>query len=755
MADPRVADRGSVASPAQTVASPAKLQATPQNPLLGLLARALYKARDVLSPAPDSWAAEKGFNIADFLIADAPEEVENWSYGSTPFAVPQLSRIPQAKTTVVERDGKKERKSRAFMAADAAAFAPFGMLDNLAGGAAKGAIRLGGAPEAVASHTTPATGSKILAIRDKGLYAPSIGLTAKTPSDYQSHNPHLVWRAGELDRQFPDSVPPGIFNRDAFTWNPSYADGHMGRSIPEQFQSYKEWQSAPGQHNEWAMRLADLLGDERFTQMVPDKGSHTASILASPKFRSLAEWETSPHGMGALESLGGGPAGLTNVQNYTWAFNELVRKHKLADQYGNPQSPALTQLLEQFPLLAQSKIDLQHLAGSPLGDLYSTARNAPSAMGEMKIYAPSVPAGPDVASVYIPEASIYSLPEWQKAGYETYTPEAVHGINNALTGSTTARSAPGQVPIHVLAPPDGSAPPSAAEALRMFKETTAKGPSMVGAPGLKPTPGPFDQLVAHAEKSWLPPAPSAAEVPKEKILAFLGSDYEKLDYSQIMGALGLPDKGTMKEGIAQVGKVLGIDGGKLHKEWSNGSASLGTYIHKLGGQPKPFDEFGGLPANAKASAMYQKLLDSDKVFPEALAEAGFTPEQATWISNGLDHYDGIEETLKQYYSNGPGKVTSTDPPDLFPEYKASPEIAAGNYGFPEGHPAIKVFNSPKTNTIYSLAKALGLDDSLASSELFPLVGHKLGLTGEETEAVRQAWLEGSESSVELFKKALK
>jgi hypothetical protein len=559
----------------------------------------LFKARGVLSPAEGSLAHRHGFNIADLVLGDAPEEVENWSYGNTPFAVPQLSRIPQAKTTVVERDGKKQRKNRAFMAADAAAFAPFGALDNLAGGAAKGAIRLGGAPEAVASHTTRASGSDILRIRDKGLYAPSIGLTAKTPSDYQATNPHIVWRAGELDRQFPDSVPPGIFNRDAFVWNP---DWKVNLSIKEQQDAYMPMMRE-NPHTKWSMQLADLLGDERFTQMTPDKGSHTASILASPKFRSLAEWETSPYGMGALESMGGGPGGLGTLRNYQWTFDELVRKHGLADQYGNTQSPALTQLLEQFPHLARSNLDLKHLAGSPLGDLFSTARNAPSAMGEMKIYAPKVPASPDVASIYLPDPKAFQGEQWADAGYDVHSARSLKGIQDSLAGQPTAEWAYGKAPIHLLAPSDGSAPMSAAEGLKAYKFFDTKGPSQVGAPGLKAPKAPadpFGQLVDFAEKQWKPPIDIMTPFggpSKEKILSFLSSDYETKDLFEVMSELGVADDGTLKDAVIKIGKVLNIDGEQLHEAWADGSGPFGEYILKFGGggAPKKTVPAAGLP----------------------------------------------------------------------------------------------------------------------------------------------------------------
>jgi hypothetical protein len=616
------------------------IKPTPQNPLLGLLAKALYGARDIMSPAPDSWAASKGINLADFILGDAPEEVENWSYGSAPFRVPPLSPIPQAQTQVVERDGKKERKNRAFMAADAAAFAPFGPLDNLVGGAAKGAIRLGGAPEAVASHTTQPTKSEIKSIAREGLFAPSIGLTAKGPSDYHSRNPHIVWRAGELDKKFPDSAPPEIFNRDAFVWNP----------IRESEQSIQDQYKTLAPYDAFAARLADLLGDSRFTQMAPDKGSHTASILASPKFKNLAEWEASPYGMAALETMGGGPGGLKTVDNYSNLFSSALRKHGIFS--GTPEA---TQLLEQYPHLTKSGLNIDLIKGSPLGDTYSLARNAPSAMAELKVYAPSVPAGPDVASVYLPRYEEGLAEPWRNAGYEVYSPQSLHGLSGKYATSLD------DAPLHLLAPPSGAAPPSHAEGLRMADEARAKGytPGW-SAPGLKAPAEPFDQLVYMAETGWSKaPETKLSSVPP----ALLQSDIE--DFAEDFGL----DTGSAKK-LLQDYYATTTPGETDLTDFAE------SWLEKKG--LGPVDEFA--------------LPDPDTDIAAQAAHA-----------------------------------------------QAPLKAADKNFGFPEGHPAIKIFQKPSHHVIADLETALGVQAD-SSVDAFNQIGQKLGLTPEESAKAYKVWM---------------
>jgi hypothetical protein len=69
------------------------IQATPQNKLLGTVSRGLGSLRSGMGSA------------GDFLIGTAPEEIEDWSYGFSPFKEnPSGSRIP-----IEVRPGREER----------------------------------------------------------------------------------------------------------------------------------------------------------------------------------------------------------------------------------------------------------------------------------------------------------------------------------------------------------------------------------------------------------------------------------------------------------------------------------------------------------------------------------------------------------------------------------------------------------------------------------------------------------------------
>lgn len=68
------------------------IRATPQNPLLGAVSRGLGSLRSGMG------------GVGDFLIGRAPEEIEDWSYGFSPFKEnPSGSRIP-----IEVRPGREE-----------------------------------------------------------------------------------------------------------------------------------------------------------------------------------------------------------------------------------------------------------------------------------------------------------------------------------------------------------------------------------------------------------------------------------------------------------------------------------------------------------------------------------------------------------------------------------------------------------------------------------------------------------------------
>jgi hypothetical protein len=88
------------------------IRATPQNKILGQLADVLRAARekgDALGPELTKAASALRFALPSaymwameskpgtFLLNQAPEEVQNWSYGNAPVTVPEMTRVPQFK----------------------------------------------------------------------------------------------------------------------------------------------------------------------------------------------------------------------------------------------------------------------------------------------------------------------------------------------------------------------------------------------------------------------------------------------------------------------------------------------------------------------------------------------------------------------------------------------------------------------------------------------------------------------------------
>jgi len=126
------------------------------------------------------------------------------------------------------------------------------------------------------------------------------------------------------------------------------------------------------------------------------------------------------------------------------------------------------EFLTSIAKLGRANLDPELLRGSFLGDTFSLARGAPSQLGEYKIYAPSVPATPGEASIYMRYApNAAQRDAFEGAGYDLYGPKHIAGLARDLGVEKAPRSA---MPLHLLAPKTGQAPPSAAEALRMYED---------------------------------------------------------------------------------------------------------------------------------------------------------------------------------------------------------------------------------------------------------------------------------------------
>jgi len=74
-------------------------RAIPQQPSLAKLAELLQNAKSSGNQysVPDWVPLLGGSGAGDMLLGNAPEEIENWSYGDAPMRVPEMSNVPQFK----------------------------------------------------------------------------------------------------------------------------------------------------------------------------------------------------------------------------------------------------------------------------------------------------------------------------------------------------------------------------------------------------------------------------------------------------------------------------------------------------------------------------------------------------------------------------------------------------------------------------------------------------------------------------------
>ena len=76
-----------------------QMKAIPQQPNLARLAELLQNAKSSGNQysVPDWVPLLGGSGAGDMLLGNAPEEIENWSYGDMPMRVPEMSNVPQFK----------------------------------------------------------------------------------------------------------------------------------------------------------------------------------------------------------------------------------------------------------------------------------------------------------------------------------------------------------------------------------------------------------------------------------------------------------------------------------------------------------------------------------------------------------------------------------------------------------------------------------------------------------------------------------
>lgn len=80
---------------------PAEMRASPQNPVLGALAKGVKGLKDLAGryQIDSSMPLVGGVGIDEILnLPGAAREVERWSYGNYPMQIPEMSNVPQMKT---------------------------------------------------------------------------------------------------------------------------------------------------------------------------------------------------------------------------------------------------------------------------------------------------------------------------------------------------------------------------------------------------------------------------------------------------------------------------------------------------------------------------------------------------------------------------------------------------------------------------------------------------------------------------------
>lgn len=500
---------------------PDLIQPTPRSKVWGVPADLLKQAQE-FGEAPFGYPNPPvKFLMELFGVPAIQRTMDKLSYGEplTNFGKANVPLLPsdtaEAALSVVPGLGAAATKVPKLAVAGAKNLAVPRLVTK--GATQRGAVTLGGIDDAVATHGSALLDQNIKKIEAEGLYAPSIGLHRSSASAYTPAAPQLVFRAGALDRHFPDEAPSGIYNRDAYVWNPYKGNG----PIKDQWEAFQSKDSVE-------RRLSRIQKDARLTQMLPDQSSQSAAILASPNFKNLHEWETSPYGYGALADEVGAPGSYTErLAEYKTELARLIGQNPRMKHSGE-------EFLTSIAKLGRANLDPELLRGSFLGDTFSLARGAPSQLGEYKIYAPSVPATPGEASLYMRYApNAAQRDAFEGAGYDIYGPKHIAG----LAGDLGVEKAPGSaMPLHLLAPKTGQAPPPAAEALRMYEDLQV--PKLW--PGAKLDANPLNPPAVGGNSLNLAPSPVPKGLPAdfdEKFSAWLASDsvQAELNLEKIFG----------------------------------------------------------------------------------------------------------------------------------------------------------------------------------------------------------------------------
>lgn len=341
-----------------------EISAIEENPLLAAIARKLHGARNAaraLADAQIPYASGLGM-LGDMLLGKKPEMVEDMAYGFPPLQGAGGTTGPKPEYAADIADlipwmgmAGKTRKIAGALAEEVGKH-PW----QIAGSplAQEGAIRLGGRPDL---HMVRGTGYSGLMPNDrllKELHAPSLSITAEGQKIPFDTGVLLVPKIGAFDPAYSAST---LFNRDAYVATardyPGFWRGGEAAISPklarDRLLSRFEVEARPGTEgwDNW------LKGEEGYKT-----GGHSLLMRASPRFRSLKEYENSPAG---ARTLGRGDPEAVSAQIAS----------EYSDIFKNP--PDIRYLRRAAAEGNQQAIEL-----------LNRARTAPSEYAELKVNSP-------------------------------------------------------------------------------------------------------------------------------------------------------------------------------------------------------------------------------------------------------------------------------------------------------------------------------------------------------------------------------
>jgi hypothetical protein len=239
-----------------------------------------------------------------------------------------------------------------------------------------GAIRIGGNPDNMLTHAFNPTRAGAIVESGK-LISPSLGITNARPNGYSPDSPQFVFKAGATDVK-----PLGgtLLNRDGYFSNPTgLRDGPNGKVYDINKHAEDILKADDEMHDTFGAK------DWRLGQDMPSPGQ-ALSIMASPSFKSFAEFEAHPQGQGALAKF---------VDSAGDKQPEWQKLSYMAERMGikKPEARDMFRAVntghtpDKWPELQQK--------------LWNRAADSPSEMAELKLRE-NLPVNPENAFIHVP-----------------------------------------------------------------------------------------------------------------------------------------------------------------------------------------------------------------------------------------------------------------------------------------------------------------------------------------------------------------